>query len=329
MKMSRPAESSPFRAGQLDYEIPDMMVQGKFTTCIIRIGDIDVKNMTISSVSVHAPVEICDEMSVKLIDLSDGENFKLMPIGTERQSIEKGVFTEWKIGVKPLLTGAFPLVLCISCHANGRTKDVKVLEKLIVVNADPMAVRRKKIVFIAAGSKSGLLLGKESNEIWDELRLADFRDDFSYVKYFEVSNLQFNRALSYEKPSIVHFSGHGSVEGIFLADERGEPQLASRQDMAGLFQVLQTDDSVKIECVVLNACLSRDLAEELSNSVSVVIGTNTKIGDDKAIQFSEFFYRALGNRRTYQQAFDSGRLMVSPDDGSATEENELLMCIVK
>ncbi len=65
--------------------------------------------------------------------------------------------------------------------------------------------------------------------------MAPFRDDFLYVKYFDVTNIQFNRALDYEKPAIVHFSGHGSVEGIFLANAQGDPQLVSRQDMAALF----------------------------------------------------------------------------------------------
>ena len=100
--------------------------------------------------------------------------------------------------------------------------------------------------------------------------------------------------------------------------------------MANLFQLLQADGSMKIECVVLNACLSHDLAEALSNCVPTVIGTNTKIGDEKAIQFSEFFYRDLGKRRTYQQAYDSGRLLLGEADKDGLDEGEeLLVCLVK
>ena len=325
-----PAPSSPLRPGQMDYDIPDAMVQGKSTTCIIRLGDKDVKDMQISDTSVHAAIQVCDEMSVRLIDL-DGGNFKIRSLSSERQALVKGEFTEWKINVTPVATGSFPLLLQVSCHFDGKTKDVAVLEKSIQVSTDlSLMPRTRKIAFIAAGAKTGLLLGKESNEIWEELRMAPFRDDFSYVKYFEVNNIQFNRALDYEKPTIVHFSGHGSTQGIFLSDDHGNPKLAAEQDMANLFQLLQADGSMKIECVVLNACLSHHLAEALSNCVPTVIGTNTKIGDDKAIQFSEFFYRALGNRKSYQQAFDSGRLLLGePDKDGLDEGEELLVCLVK
>ncbi|MVM39371.1 CHAT domain-containing protein [Spirosoma sp. HMF3257] len=322
-----PVPASPLRPGQMDYAIPDAMVQGQSTTCIIRLGDKDVKDMQISGTSVHASIQVCDEMSVKLVDLDEG-NFKIRSLSSEQQALVKGEYTEWKINVTPLATGSFPLLLQVSCHFDGKTKDVAVLEKSIQVTADPSQMpRTRKIAFIAAGSKTGLLLGKESNEIWEELRLAPFRDDFSYVKYFEVTNIQFDRALEYEKPTIVHFSGHGSMEGIFLADEQGNPKLASSQDMAGLFQVLQTDEAWKIECVVLNACLSRDLAQELAVCVPTVIGTNTKIGDDKAILFSECFYRELGKRRTYQQAFDSGRIRVGVEEGEGLDEGRNCCCV--
>ena len=221
-----PAPSSPLRPGQMDYDIPDAMVQGKSTTCIIRLGDKDVKDIQISDTSVHAAIQVCDEMSVRLIDL-DGGNFKIRSLSSERQALVKGEFTEWKINVTPVATGSFPLLLQVSCHFDGKTKDVAVLEKSIRVGADlNLMLRTRKIAFIAAGAKTGLLLGKESNEIWEELRMAPFRDDFSYVKYFEVDNIQFNRALDYEKPTIVHFSGHGSTQGIFLSDDHGNPQIS-------------------------------------------------------------------------------------------------------
>lgn len=316
------------RPGQMEYDIPDAMTLGKATTCIIRIGDKNVTDIRINEVSVNAAIRICDEMSVQIIDL-DGGNFTIRSLSSERQAIEKGAFTEWKINVTPLQTGTFSLLLKVFCHFDGKTKDSAVLEKSVRVSADPSLLPSvRKIAFIAAGAKSGLLLGKESNEIWEELRLAPFRDDFAYVKYFEVTNLQFNRALEFEKPTIVHFSGHGSVDGIFLADTQGNPQLVSRQAMAGLFKALQTEHS-QIECVVLNACLSHELAQELSGCVSVVIGTNTKIGDDKAIQFSEFFYRALGKRQTYKQAFEFGRVIVSPEPENELEGDELLVCLMK
>ena len=318
--------STSMKPGQMDYQIPDVMVEGKATTCTIRIGDLEVKDISISPISTHSSIQISDEMSVKLIDLSGGENFKIVPITTERQGIEKGKYTEWKISVMPLQKGAFPLSLRVSCHFNGKTKDVEVLEKLIVTSDEP-TTQRKKIAFIAAGAKSGLLLGKESNEIWEELMLSPYRDDYTFVKYFEVSNLQFNRALSFEKPSIVHFSGHGCLDGIFLADDQGEPKFIRAEEVASIFKVLKSDNTIGLECVVLNACLSRNLAKELFGIGLTVIGTNDNIGDEKAIKFSEFFYRSLGNRQTYQQAFKAGRLVVNEKEDGIDALEDLLICL--
>jgi hypothetical protein len=320
---------SPLREGQMDYKIPDRMELGKAVTCIIRLGDKDVKNIQIDATSTHvSQIEVADEMSVKLID-PDG-NFKITPINNERQALSPGAFTEWKIRVKPVIEGTYPLLLRISCHFNGFTKDVEILEKSITVVPDKhVLVEKKKIVFIAAGAKSGLLLGKESNEIWEELQFATFRDDFTYVKYFEVSNIQFNRALSYEQPTIIHFSGHGSLAGIFLANDQGEPALATNESITNFFKVLKIQQAKPLECVILNACLSRDLAEKLAQDVPIVIGTNTKIGDDKAIQFSEYFYRSLGKRIGYREAFESSRIVISPSSESLDDDDNLMICLPK
>lgn len=317
--------SSPLRAGQMDYMIPDKMELNKSVTCIIRVGDKDVKDIQIGDSSVNiSTIEVSDEMSVKIIDFDN--NFKISPISNERQGLEPGEYTEWKIRVTPLIIGVYPLLLRITCHFNGRSKDVEVLEKSITVLEDlKQPIQRKKIAFVAAGSKSGLLLGKESNEIWEELMLSPYRDDFAYVKYFEVSNIQFNRALSFEKPTVVHFSGHGSLSGIFLANEFGEPVLATNEMMSDFFEVLNREQSHSLECVVLNACLSRELASLLVKTVPIVIGTNMKISDDKAIRFSEFFYRSLGKRQSYREAFASGHKGVSQNDDPLLDD--LVICL--
>ncbi|GHB53270.1 caspase family protein [Persicitalea jodogahamensis] len=324
---------SVFRAGQLDYDIPDVMQQNQPVVCVIRIGgaELALEDIKISAESTHASIKITDEMSVRLVDISNGLNFSIAPISTERQAISKGDFTEWKISVTALKAGTFPLFLRVSAHFDGKTDDMEVLEKSVRVNGDPnVSIQeiarqiKKKIIFMAADSKSGLLLGRESNKIREELLMSSLRDEFLYTTLFEVTGFDFSRTLLREKPTIVHFSGHGSSEGIYLVNEHEVPQLAPTKALKKLFGVM--GKVLKIECVILNACFSQTQADEVAKSIPVVVGTRSKIGDDEAINFSIGFYQGLGAGLTYEDAYELGRVQVSfnTDDDEAEDILTLL-----
>ena len=326
-------EEAVFQAGQLDYEIPDVMQQNQAVVCTVRIAGTEValEAIRISEESTHTAIQITQEMSVKLVDPSNGTNCTIGAISSERQAIHQGDFTEWKISVMPLRVGTFSIFLRVSAHFDGKTQDMKVLEKSIRVSGDTTRSLdqianqiRKKIVFLAADSKSGLLLGRESNKIREELLMSTHRDEFLYTTLFEVTGFDFSRILLREKPTIVHFSGHGSSEGIFLVNERESPQLASTQALQKLFGVLKK--ILKIECLILNACFSKAQAEVVAESIPVVVGTQSKIGDKEAINFSIGFYQGLGEGLTYEDAFELGRVQVSfnSDDPDAEDVLTLL-----
>ena len=154
--------------------------------------------------------------------------------------------------------------------------------------------------------------------------MSTHRDEFLYTTLFEVTGFDFSRILLREKPTIVHFSGHGSSEGIFLVNEREVPQLASTQALQKLFGVLKK--ILKIECLILNACFSKAQAEVVAESIPVVVGTQSKIGDKEAINFSIGFYQGLGEGLTYEDAFELGRVQVSfnSDDPDAEDVLTLL-----
>lgn len=324
-------KESPFRVGQLDYEIPDVMQQNQAIICKVRIAGQEVKleDIQISATSTHAAIEMADEMSVKLMDSANGANFNIAAISSEKQEIQKREFTEWQISVTPLKAGSFSLFLRISAHNGSKTKDVDIFEKSIRVSGDPtVSVESiakkitKKIVFVAADSKSGLLLGRESNKVQAEIDMSPHRDEFLLTKFFEVTGAEFSRLLLKEKPAIVHFSGHGSSQGIFLVNEQEQSTLAPTAAIKKLFGVVQK--LVKVECVVLNACFSETQAEEVVSSVPLVVGTQSKIGDDEATNFSVGFYQALGAGLSYEDAFELGRVQVTLGEG-----NEDILVLLK
>ena len=59
----------------------------------------------------------------------------------------------------------------------------------------------------------------------------------------------------------------------------------------------------RLQCVVLNACYTSELAERIAQHVPCVVGTAKAIGDEAAITFAAGFYRALGYGESVQTAF--------------------------
>jgi esterase/lipase superfamily enzyme len=113
-----------------------------------------------------------------------------------------------------------------------------------------------------------------------------------------------SRYLLQYKPIIVHFSGHGSVEGeIILENSQGQAQPLSAEALTDLFAATRS----QVECVVLNACFSLEMADALAAQVRCVIGIEKEIDDESAVRFTGGFYRGLGFGRGYYQAFEVGR----------------------
>jgi hypothetical protein len=103
------------------------------------------------------------------------------------------------------------------------------------------------------------------------------------------------------RPNIIHFVGHGEVNGeIVLEDESGQSLPVSSDALRMVFANFRQ----WLQVIVLNACYSATQAQSLAEQADVVIGMQNAIGDDAAIEFSASLYRAIGFGRTIQDAFD-------------------------
>jgi hypothetical protein len=107
--------------------------------------------------------------------------------------------------------------------------------------------------------------------------------------------------LSRDKPAVVHFSGHGSCDGITMLGEDGTPTVISG---ASLARVLENRG---IKLVVLNCCNSQRVLDAIGSSVDAVIGTEAELDDDDARLFARAFYRALADGSTIAEAWRDGR----------------------
>lgn len=204
------------------------------------------------------------------------------------------------------------------------------------------AASTTKILFLAANpTNTGVLrLGQEHREVEQSLRESKVRDKFELTERFAVTAKSLFTALLDENPVVVHFSGHGEMMrddnstevassekgfrsimatmneeeldmgdytgGIVVEDNSGKAKLVKAEALATLFGNISG-----IKCVVLNACYSESQANAILEQVPYVIGMNTAVPDNTAIMFATGFYRALGDGRDYENAFNLAKSLVA------------------
>jgi hypothetical protein len=163
-----------------------------------------------------------------------------------------------------------------------------------------------EVILVAAAEPVDLdilRLGEEAREIEEAIQLGRERDRWVVQPRSAVRLRDLSRALIQSTPRVVHFSGHGNREGIFLEDATGSAHHLPPEALDALFAALPRE----VECVVLNACFSEPQARAISAHVSYVIGTKGELPDRAAIGFSVGFYQALGAGLTVRQAYGLGR----------------------
>lgn len=163
----------------------------------------------------------------------------------------------------------------------------------------------RKILFLAANpiNTDRLRLDKEAREISEGLRRSNERDLFQLVPSFSVKVDGLRRSLLDHSPRIVHFSGHGGIDGIVVENDQGQTFQIPRDALADLFKLC----AGQIECVVLNACYSEGQAEAIAEHIPYVIGMKSTISDKAALEFAIGFYDALGAGKPIEDAFQFGR----------------------
>lgn len=185
-------------------------------------------------------------------------------------------------------------------------------------------MERVNILFLAANPKSTsrLALDVEAREITGKIRAAEHRDAFELITQWAVRPDDLLQALNQYTPQVVHFSGHGTdTEELMLAGDGDEVRPVSGVALGHLFGALED----RIRVVVLNACHSRLLAEEITRHIDCVVGMKRAVKDAAAIRFASSFYRALAFGRSVQNAFDQGVASLWLEGIAGTDIPELVV----
>ena len=205
----------------------------------------------------------------------------------------------------------------------------------------------KKILFLASNPVNTvrLQIGDESKKIDEVLRQAT-KQQFDTKLVVDVTYQDWNDAIFFNKPNIVHFSGHGTgtelqpaenhnsqetrtllfeKEGLVVEDESGRARLLEASTLKRLFEFFAKGEFT-IECVLLNACFSHEQAVAISEYIPYVVGMKKAIGDKAAIEFASAFYKALGRGESYERAFDFACIWINE---TGIEENDIPKLFIK
>jgi hypothetical protein len=170
-------------------------------------------------------------------------------------------------------------------------------------------MKKHTILFLAANPTGTppAALDRQARAIQKELEGSGYRDCFEFETRFAATPLDLLRELRKLKPTVVHFSGHGSQNGLYFEAADGGAQLVSTTALEETFGA--AGESVKL--VVLNACYSEPQAEALLERVGCVVGVSGVIGHDSARNFAIGFYGGLGERASIAAAYKQGRAAIS------------------
>ena len=147
-----------------------------------------------------------------------------------------------------------------------------------------------------------LRLDEEVRELNEKLSLIrDPAKAVTIASAWAVQSDKIQTEILNSHPEILHFSGHGSQEGLCFEDASGDAVDVSGDAIAGIVEAAGS-----IECVILNACYSESIGRAICAHAKFVAGCTNAIEDDAAIAFSEGFYSALGRGKPYPDAFKLG-----------------------
>lgn len=169
---------------------------------------------------------------------------------------------------------------------------------------------RIKILFLASGTLNTGLESRFKGTIkrWaDEGRFEEVKDEHG------VDEDSFKAYILKIKPHILHYGGHGQKEGIIL--EKG---VISSDTLIVHLKIVKN-----VQCVILNACNSFEIAKTIAEVVPYVVATQAKVDDNAAVAFTNGFYRGIATECTIEDAFILGL------DEVKSKENKEVFILLK
>ena len=141
---------------------------------------------------------------------------------------------------------------------------------------------------------------------------------FEYVWATRLDQIQ--QELVRQRPAILHFSGHGAAGMLAFETECGKTAVLKGDMLARILKNYRD-----IECLVLHACYTDDVAQACLPYVSYVVGSVDSVDDSAAPRFSYLFYQSIAAGLEYERAFEMGKTEVAFESTEASSTYKLLV----
>jgi hypothetical protein len=175
---------------------------------------------------------------------------------------------------------------------------------ILLVTADPQ-------------NEVALQLDEEHSRMDEAIQSSSHRREFTIHRLPNARPENLIPALRRRRPTIVHFSGHGSGDGLCFVDAVGK---AITIDPEVLGRILGEANRKHGLCTaVMSACSSELQGQHVANAVGHLVAFKGAVNDDSALNFSREFYAALGDGLVVEDAFTaavSGATLTGTDPGS-------------
>jgi CHAT domain-containing protein len=162
------------------------------------------------------------------------------------------------------------------------------------------------ILFITSSPEDQTRLNpdEEVREIEDKIRKSEYRDSISFVTRWAARPLDTLQAINEIKPTIIHFSGHGSEDSeLAFQDDYGNTKLVSKE---GIVQTIATATE-DVKMIFFSSCFTHQQAKEIVKHVDASIGMINEIGDDSARIFAAYFYSSIGFGHSIAKSFKQAK----------------------
>lgn len=134
------------------------------------------------------------------------------------------------------------------------------------------------------------------------LQAANLKNAFKIEQLPSCQPTDLSKGMRLYKPTILHFSGHGSQTGLAFEGPDGKAVTVNPKRLAGLLSLASRE--LDLKGVFMNACDSQAHASIIAEAVGEVVAMKGELGDEAAIAFAQEFYGCLGDGLPFEQSFE-------------------------
>jgi len=172
-----------------------------------------------------------------------------------------------------------------------------------------------KVLYVASNPQDAQSLNLEREITELQMRAAEaVGEEVSFVFLPKLAVEDLHSALAKHRPDVLHVAAHADPNFLSLANEADRPVALTAKALRAF---LPRDYPPRL--IYLNACNSKEIAEQLIGIVPMAIGTTAPISNRAARAGAVIFYEKILAGENVMAAFEAGREMIAAIDSQTVE----------